>query len=212
MARVRATCSSSRVGSNLLRPQRRQSMHVLRDGHGSASALHPGHMLDVHVCACDGQGTMCASHPGRMLCVHVCASRRTRHCVCFASGTRALRALGGKRKRLSVRAVCASQHAPLCACSLFLLELRDLTLLSLSPKSCGRELHSQLCPHIMVCMDVRSKLPNHWIANLLSPRRADRRHRRARHAWTFLRPTARRGERILGSCTCRVQQLSCMHA
>ena len=39
-------------------------------------------------------------------------------------------------------------------------ELRDLTLLSLSPKSCGRELHSQLCPHIMVCMDVRSKLPN----------------------------------------------------
>ena len=68
--------------------------------------------------------------------------------------------VGGKRKRLSVRAVCASQHAPLCACSLFLLELRDLTLLSLSPKSCGRDLHSQLCPHIMVCMDVRSMLPN----------------------------------------------------
>ena len=121
---------------------------------------HPGHVPEMHVCACDGQGTECASHPRRMLCVHVCALRRTRHCVCFASGTRALRALGGKRKRLSVRAVCASQHAPLCACSLFLLELRDLTLLSLSPKSCGRELHSQLCPHIMVCMDVRSMLPN----------------------------------------------------
>ena len=81
--------------------------------------------------------------------------------ACIVCVQRARRvALGGKRKRLSVRAVCASQHAPLCACSLFLLELRDLTLLSLSPKSCGRELHSQLCPHIMVCMDVRSMLPN----------------------------------------------------
>ena len=161
MARVRATCSSSRVGSNLLRPQRHQGACTCCATDTALRVLsHPGHMPEMHVCACDGQGTECASHPRRMLCVHVCALRRTRHCVCFASGTRALRALGGKRKRLSVRAVCASQHAPLCACSLFLLELRDLTLLSLSPKSCGRELHSQLCPHIMVCMDARSMLPN----------------------------------------------------
>ena len=122
VARVHATCSSGCLRVNLLRPHRRQSMHVLRDGHGSASALHPGHMPHGHVCACDGQGTLCASHPELMLCVHVCASRRTRHCVCFASGTRAERALGGKRKRLCVRAVCAkSAHHPLSACSLFLL-------------------------------------------------------------------------------------------
>ena len=138
VARVHATCSSGGLRVNLLRPHRRQSMHVLRDGHGSASALHPGHMPHGHVCACDGQGTLCASHPELMLCVHVCASRRTRHCVCFASGTRAEQALEGKRKgasdSVSALYVPSQRITPsLLALSSF-FELRDLTLLSLSPK------------------------------------------------------------------------------
>ena len=29
---------------------------------------HPGHMPEMHVCACDGQGTVCASHPEHVRC------------------------------------------------------------------------------------------------------------------------------------------------
>ena len=113
---------------------------------------------NIRVASCDC--SMCTLQPDARVVPHsaVLASETSAWLVCVQRARRV--ALGGKRKRLSVRAVCASQHVPLCACSLFLLELRDLTLLSLSPKSCGRELHSQLCPHIMVCMDARSMLPN----------------------------------------------------
>ena len=61
---------------------------------------------------------------------------------------------------------CDASVSPLLrACFLFPLEVRELThTLSLSSLEHGHELHSELCPHIMVCMDVRSKLPNHWVS------------------------------------------------
>ena len=72
---------------------------------------------DVRVAPCDC--SMCTSQPDARVVPHsaVLASETSAWLVCVQRARRV--ALGGKRKRLSVRAVCASQHAPpVCLLSL----------------------------------------------------------------------------------------------
>ena len=152
VARVHATCSSGCLRVNLLRPHRRQSMHVLRDGHTALRVLcirdtcrrgtcvlatdRARCVLRIRnscfACTCvlrDGHGTVCASHPE-----HV---RSGRWGVSASDSVSAL--------------YVPSQRIPpsLLALSSF-FELRDLTLLSLSPKELRTRVtlmcHCVMCP------------------------------------------------------------------